>query len=152
MNTKVTYGLVALAVVAGAVFFYLRHTPATLPAPLPEPAATSTQPTLGDSATTVPRPVASTTKPRVALVSDFDPSTLTSTSNHPIITGTANVPTVQLVINNDKGVGLVGGMHIPVKDGHWSYACPISLAPGTYRLLLVGGDLPTLANLIIKQP
>jgi len=79
-----------------------------------------------------------------------DARALVSTSTYPMITGTANVPKVGVVISRSNDVDVVGSFEIPVVTGHWTYYVPAPLVPATYKLRLFGGATTTSAALVIK--
>jgi len=154
MNTKVGLGILVCAVVLVGGFFLLHKptpqttietpsSPSTTAPAVPTKAATSTKPTFtvtGISTTIVHTYVRT------------DAASLVSTSTHPTITGTANVSRVGIVIKNSADVGIVGSSAIVVRDGHWSYAIPISLSPGSYTLFITGAENMLVTTLKIKAP
>lgn len=70
----------------------------------------------------------------------FDLRSYTSVSTYPTLSGTANVENVFIVINTDKGVGLVG-TEVPVEKGHWTYQSVVGLPVGYYTVQLFGGSV-----------
>lgn len=87
----------------------------------------------------------------ITAVANFDPSSLSSKSPYPVITGTASVPKVSIIIASDKNVGIVAS-DIVVKNGHWSYPCSVALKPGLYKIVLSAGNVTAQAPLLIQQP
>ena len=132
MNTKVLLGIVAALVILVAGYFVLRPAPGSAPAEIPTQTNASST-----SATSSPTLSVGTSTVKIARANtQFDPSSLISTSAYPTITGTANVPLITIVISNSKGVGIVGTSDVPVVQGHWSYPCSVALPPGNYILTL----------------
>jgi hypothetical protein len=157
-NTKVLLGVVAAIVILVAGFFLLRPTQVSAPVETSEQAAASTTPTVSQpkqtaGATTQPTFTFGTSTAKITrAVTQFDPSSLISTSTYPSITGTANVPLIGIIIRNSKGVGIVGTSDIPVVQGHWSYPCSVALQPGTYTLILYANKTITAgAQLIVTK-
>jgi hypothetical protein len=148
MNTKVAIGLVAAVIILGGVFFFT-HT-VTAPAALPETAgATTTAPVSSSSpvitpgapsATPAAAPSASQSAKGVKHVAAFDMPHMVVATGRPKITGTANVKEIQVVIVNSQGVGIVGGMTVPVVAGHWQFTTPLALKPGSYTVQIGGVD------------
>ncbi len=148
MNTKIALGIVVTGVVIVAISFYLVR-----PLSVTEQASIASSTTLvshpqktsGNPAqptVTVGTPTATGVKP----VTAFDSSSLASTSSYPVITGTANVPSIGVIIKDNKGVGIVGTSNISVVNGHWSYADSVSLRPGNYTVVLYVGKTVTAAG------
>ena len=82
---------------------------------------------------------------------EFDAPTILSAAARPIVTGTANVDHVGLIIVDSAGVGLSGSWEIPVQDGHWKYVSTIALKPGSYTLQLIGGEAIVIAGLTVTN-
>jgi hypothetical protein len=158
MNTKVAIGLVAAIIILGAAFLFTHHAPAPAvftPTASTTPMATTTTSGVAPlhvAPTTPTTPAAPVVSKKPARNASYDTSSLSSTSAHPVITGTANVSAVAMVVDDPSGVGIVGSSDIPVVNGHWSFAIPVSLKSGTYRLHLIGGDVEDMASLVVKLP
>jgi hypothetical protein len=157
MNTNTILGIVAAGVIVVALGFFLLR-PASVPAPVEVPSQTAATTT-----STISQPVKTGTQPTVTLgtptsqtaraSTQFDPSSLISTSTYPTITGTANVPLLTLIISNSKGVGIVGTADVPVVNGHWSYPCSVALPPGAYTVILyVNKTVSAGARLTVNKP
>ena len=165
MNTKAVLGWAVLVIIVGAGVYFFSQ---TSPLQMSQEAATSTP----SAATTtaagiVPQPVVNFQGPavpaghkaptfeaapmvRIVPTIAVDERSLASTSTNPIITGTANIPMVGLVIFNSADVGIVGSWSIPVVDGHWSYPVPLALSPGNYTVKMVGASPEVKRTLVIK--
>jgi hypothetical protein len=157
MNTKAAIGIVAaLIVIAGAFYYFSRTGGAPAPAPA-EPVATTSEPITvnpGTAAPAAPAPAVTAAKPATSKqkgVGSFSTATFTASSAHPHITGSANVPEVQIVVVNAEGVGIVGGMHVPVVGGHFDFVPSVALKPGTYTLQLGGIDAIASATLVVAS-
>jgi hypothetical protein len=159
MNTKAVLGWAVLVIIVGAgVYFFSQTSPLQVPqeTATSTPAATTTaavyQPSVAGAPAHAAPVVEIAPAQRVVIVPkiDIDETSLASTSTNPIITGTANIPTVGLVIFNSADVGIVGSWSIPVVDGHWSYAVPLALAPGNYVVKMVGASPEVKRTLVIK--
>lgn len=164
MNNKVAIGLVAaIIILAGAYFVFNRPvapsaftpTPAPAEATSTTPAPTKSVPATAQSATGVAGAVKTPTiapvvHSGVTPVVAFDAASLISGASRPMITGTANVKGVAIVIDNPQGVGIAGSFEIPVENGHWSYAAPQALKPGLYTVHLIGGVKTIDATLVVK--
>jgi hypothetical protein len=57
-----------------------------------------------------------------------------------------------MIVYDSKGAGITGTAEIPVEGGRWSYAISVALPPGTYKLVLMGGDTNQTAALTVKKP
>ncbi len=163
MNNKVAIGLVAaIIVLAGAYFVLNRPTApsAFTPTDSTETATTTNTPSASaplpaKESPTTPAPIKGvsitpTTKPGFTPVVAFDATSLISGASRPMITGTANIKGVAIVIDNPQGVGIAGSFEIPVENGHWSYAAPQALQPGLYTVHLIGGVKTLDATLVVK--
>lgn len=153
MNTKLALGLVAATIILAGAFFFSHK--AGAPAPIILTPVATTTPTNTPATTSVP--VASTPVKQPAssvkkLVGAFDSKIFTTTSSNPRVTGTANVQEVQVVVIDSAGVGIVGGMHIPVVNGRWEFVSSRALAPGSYDLQLGGIDTIGTAKLVVTTP
>ncbi len=153
MNNKAALGLVAAIIILVGAFFILNR-PVTTPVNLTQTAtstmATSTKPTsLGTPIAPVASPHGPSPQPK--RVTAFDALTLTSNAPRPVVTGTANVMEVAMVLDDPNGVGIEGVSHIPVVKGHWFFVPTQMLPPGTYTLHLVGGDMTVVTKLYILQ-
>ncbi len=165
MNTwSTTHILGGLAlVVLVVVGFFLYHA-GQKEAPTTPPLSTTTvssQPeaTTSSSTTSVAKPAQQPPKQptftqdspaQIVASARFDTASLTSTSTYPVITGTASISEVGLVVSTMAGYGLAGAGHISVTSGHWEYPIPVPLTPGSYRLTLVGGPTDVTATLTVK--
>jgi hypothetical protein len=146
MSNKIALAIVVVAIVVG--FFLLRSPNISGPGTTSTTAsstsqkATSTQPSI-----TVGVPV------KVLPVSAaFNSNSLISTSSYPTVSGTANVSQVGIIVNNDRGVGIVGTANVPVTGGHWIYHCSVALAPGTYTVsLYANGVIKAIAELVVNK-
>ncbi len=115
------------------------------------PVGTTTTTSTG-VAVPVSAPAPKLSVPAKKLTGAFDSTTFTTTSTNPRITGTANTKEVQVVVINAAGVGIVGGMQVPVTNGHWEFISSLKLAPGTYELQLGGVDPIMTATLVLTAP
>lgn len=153
MNTKAAIGLLAAVIILGGAFFFTHRAAAPAPvlvAPLASTTDTIPTPSTATPTTPIKAPEAPTKAPTGKKhIGAFDSATFTTASAHPRITGTANVSEVQVVIINSEGVGIVGGMHVPVVDGHWQFISTLALKPGTYTLQLGGVDTLVSATLVV---
>lgn len=162
MNNRTAIGLVAAIIIVGLlIFLFGRHVPQTVQLPLgttaPSTETATSAPPVATPAAKPAAPSVAATKPASAPTSGikvsapkitaFDESSLTSSASRPLITGTANIKAVALVINDPSGTGIAGADYIPVENGHWSYAAPQALTPGVYTLDLIGGDSIVVAHL-----
>ncbi len=160
MNTKILVGALAAIVILVAAFFAF-HKSATAPAPVssaPVPAATTTAPVAATSSPAATTTAAKPATPSFTVISQkavhvaaFDQSSLTASSPRPVITGTANVPSVAIVLDNPSGVGIAGSSRIAVTNGRWSFTAPQRLSAGIYTLHLLGGDQEVVAKLTITE-
>lgn len=166
MNNKTAIGLVVAIIVVGIALFALqKHVPATVQIPIgtttaPTSLATSTTSTTGSLATPLSTTPQTTTGPRVVTqapivhapprITAIDEASLTSSSSHVVITGTANVSAVAYVLNDPNGVGIAASDNVAVKNGHWSFAIPQALKPGRYSINLIGGDSILVKDLVVK--
>lgn len=148
MDTKATLAAVVVVAVLIVGFFLVRptSTPTSVNVPGQNSTASSTSQT-SESATTSTKPP-STTQTAAIQVSEgsialFSASSFTSTSTYPTVTGIANTAKVGIIVNNSKGVGIVGTADIPVVQGNWSYSTSVALTPGTYTLVLFVGKTIT---------
>ncbi len=71
---------------------------------------------------------------------EFDQRSYTSVATYPTVSGTANVPSVFVVVYNDKNEGIVG-TRVPVENGTWSFQSSVALPIGYYRVDLMGGEI-----------
>jgi hypothetical protein len=163
MNNKATLGLVAaIIILVGA--YVLFNKPAAAPAIAPavatstDAAATtspvSTKPLPASPATGAP---AITVKPAavvpVVFVAAFDRASLTSSAARPLLTGTTNVTTVSVVLDDQNGKGMAGSSDIAAVNGHWSYSAPQLLTPGVYRVhLFFAGNKEIVEHLTVTAP
>lgn len=160
MNTKAAIGLVAAIIVLAGAFFITHRTeapaafaPEATTTPVVTPTGSSTPikalpgvPNVTQTAVVTPGAAPSGPK-KAARIANYDTSSLTSTSAHPVITGTANVSTVGIVLIDPKGVGIAGSSDIPVVNGHWSFPVPQALKSGSYTVHLIGGDTTNMTQL-----
>jgi len=89
------------------------------------------------AARTGSQPTFSFTTP--AKVVTFDQRIYTSTSHNPEVGGSATVPSVFVIIRNDKFEGLVG-TEMEVVNGTWTYKSVVALPSGYYTVDVFGGD------------
>lgn len=165
MNNKTAIGLVVAIIVVGIALFALqKHVPATVQIPIgtttaPTSLATTSSPSTGMAGSLALPPVANgkpvvqqtgQTKTAAPRITAIDEASLTTSSAHPVITGTANISAVAYVLNDPNGVGIAGSDDIEVKNGHWSIAIPQALKPGRYSINLIGGDSILVEDLIVK--
>jgi hypothetical protein len=158
MNTKVALGIVVAAIALLAGYVVLNHRDANLTTPTPVSEVLATTSTSGLAAPAAKgdqkpafaagAPVRTMVKALVAV----DASALAATSAYPVLTGTANVPEVTLIISTAEGVGLVATEHIPVENGKWSYATSVMLPVGAYKVLVAGGAGIANATLVVTTP
>ena len=171
MNNKVAIGLVAaIIILVGTFVFFNRPTQAPAPA-VPSTVSTSTAAGTGPIATSTtvvpaivvskpaaaPAPKAPTMQSGkaqkvVVAFTAFDSVSLVSDQPRPIISGTANVATVSIVVDDQQGVGMAGSSDIPVVNGHWSYSAPQILSSGSYRVHLYGAGKVLDATLHVTLP
>lgn len=158
MKNNVILGVVAIVIVGIGAYMLTRPKAVTAPALVEEEvvattttSAPTTTPTAADTKSQPTFSVGPTTKTVTAAVASFDKSTITTTDSYPTITGTANVPEVGIIINNNKGEGLVGTGEIKVENGHWSYSTSVLLPPGTYTVMLYGGAKVVSAQLTVSS-
>jgi len=163
MNTKAAVGIVVAIIILVVAFFVLNHPapPAafTSPTASSSPVVATTTSTSVPAAHVAPAPSTGTPAPKdgsaptvtIVKVAAFDTASLVSTSPRPVITGTANVSAVAMVLDNPQGVGIAGTSNIPVVHGKWSFSAPQMLTPGVYTLHLIGGDNVVEAKLTIQQ-
>ena len=168
MNTKMIWGVVALAVVAlGAYFAAQQVSPSAALAPLEvfAPASsttgTSSAPSTGQgtgAASDASAPLGVVQGAPVKVVKHhtlaFDRATFTATTPYPTVSGSgSNVTSAEIVVNDSGGVGLESAI-LEIKNGRWSYSSTRALTPGTYTLFLgtdLGeDDLIVKATLIVK--
>jgi len=69
----------------------------------------------------------------------FDQRSYTSISHNPEVGGSATVPSVFVIIRNDKFEGLVG-TEMEVVNGTWTYKSVVALPSGYYTVDVFGGD------------
>ncbi|MDB5195585.1 MAG: hypothetical protein JWO84_769 [Parcubacteria group bacterium] len=160
MNNKAAIGLVAAIIILVGAFF-LFNKPVTAPVVLTQTATTS--PTASSTPTVTPVSAIPTTthvpaaSPSMQVISQHqtpritavDTASLTSSAPRPIVTGTANVKSIGIVLDNPAGVGIEGASNIPVTNGHWTFAPAQALPPGTYTLHIIGGDTVLVTKLNI---
>lgn len=79
-------------------------------------------------------------------VATFDQRSYTSTSHNPEVGGSANVPSVFVIIRNSKFEGLVGTGE-PVTNGTWTYKSVVALPSGYYTVDVFGGDTVVTRNM-----
>lgn len=79
-------------------------------------------------------------------VATFDQRSYTSTSHNPEVSGSANVPSVYLIIRNDRFEGIVG-TGAEVQNGAWTYKSVVALPSGYYTVELYGGEIVTTRTL-----
>jgi hypothetical protein len=163
MNTKAAIGLVAAVIIfVGAFFLFNRHVeaPVVLTQTASSTAATSSAsalPTItplpgiqvAPSAGTHGPTIRAGTPTPIKQVIHVDASSLTSSASRPLITGTANIPNIGFILYSPEGVGMAGSSHVEVTNGHWSFAAPQLLSPGTYTLDLIGGDATLTVKLTV---
>ncbi len=141
MNKKAIIGLVAAIVILGGAFLFTQKAAAPVPEAL-APAATSTTPTSTPTVTPVQPTAGEVSAPAaVPHTAALDTPAMVTSSRNPKITGTAkNVSSVQVIIVNSAGVGIVGGMAVPVVNGKWSFTTSKALVPGSYTVQVGGVD------------
>jgi hypothetical protein len=155
MDTKATLAAIVVVVVLIIGFFLLRPTSTSTPvnAPAQNSTASSTPQTSESATSTNPQSTTGTGAIKVSAdsIALFSASSFTSTSTYPTVTGIANTSKVGIIIDNSKGVGLVGTASIPVVGAVWSYSSPVALTPGTYTLVLfVGKTITQTASLTVR--
>lgn len=156
MKNNVIFGVLAVIIVGAGAYMLMQPKAVTAPALVEEEvvASTTVQTPVTPAVDKKSQPtfnVGPTTKTVTAAVASFDKSTITTTDSYPTITGTANVPEVGIIINNNKGEGLVGTGEIKVENGHWSYSTSVLLPPGTYTVMLYGGAKVVNAQLTVSS-
>jgi len=161
MNTKIALGLGGIIIVLGVGYYALRPAaPALAPGSAEVPSATTSTAVVPTTATsTPPQTVKDRSKPTftigpttvVAPSAAFDVASLTSSSAYPVITGSATVSKVGMIIYNSENVGIIGTSDISVTQGRWSYPCSIPLEPGTYTLKLFFGTASQTATLTVTS-
>lgn len=168
MNTKVTWGVLVVAVILASVAYYVRSTPAGGVVVAPQTFVATTTPTTSSTpsqSSPSPEPkVPTATKPQVDVQygsatiekvpasANFDTSSLVSTSSYPVITGTANVSKISILISNSKGDGLVATKNVPVVNGRWAYYCSVALVPADYKVSIYDGISVQNATLVVEAP
>ncbi|MBI2610333.1 peptidoglycan-binding protein [Candidatus Kaiserbacteria bacterium] len=79
----------------------------------------------------------------------IDSGSLTTSSQNPTITGTANMNGVAVQIYDSYNVIVSGNGFVPVVNGRWSVTIPQTLQPGVYKVEVLGAPIPTNATLTI---
>jgi hypothetical protein len=143
MNTKIALGIVVVGVIVVAIGFYFMRpvstSVSTQASTQGSPTSTTSQKTAGSAQPTITVGAPAPAGP----MTTFDASSLISASPYPVITGTANVPQIGVIISNSMGVGVTGSSNVSVVRGHWSYADSAHLAPGNYTVILFVGKTIT---------
>ncbi len=80
---------------------------------------------------------------------EFDQRSYTSVATYPTVSGTANVPSVFVIVYNAKNEGLVG-TRVPVENGKWSFQSIVALPAGYYRVDLIGGETAQTRTLEVQ--
>ena len=149
LNQRVVIGILAVVALLAVALFFSRSTPPSSTAPLSTvPAAATVRPSEEPALSTLKSKTQDIT---VSVPITFDAQSLTSTSSYPAISGTAEAKTLEIVIADKEGVGIIKTSNIEVMNGHWILYVSKALPPGVYLVFVTGGGVTTTAPLLINQ-